>query len=229
MKYFFYFLEWILEFILIIIHFPTYILLRYVSMRPKNAKNESFPDIILVERWFRKNIFHFFAKWYLEKKGFRVYSVNFPLGKDTFEKSGAELKQYIIDRNLADVILVGISGGALTCLELLQNKNGWDYTKKFISVAGPFHGSFLAGMFPIDNSVREMEPGSTYLTSLFKHEIKNKDKIYSIHGVADNMVPVKSSFISGTHNITVDVVGHNVLHGLWMPTYDRIVAIALSS
>lgn len=229
MKFLLYTLEWILEFILILIHFPCYLLLKYVPIRPKKSTQETLPSIIIVERWFRRNVFHFFAKRYLEKQGFRVYNVNFSLHDGSFENSGKKLKDYIEERSLKNIVLLGISGGSLTCLEYLQNNNGWDRTRLFISLAGPFKGSWIAKFFPIDHSIREMEPGSQYLHGLFEKPIQNKHNIYSIHGKADNMVPVESSCIDGVRNITIDVVGHNLLHGFWFPTYKKVYEIIKDS
>lgn len=229
MKFLRYFLEAIIEILIILLHPPCYVLFKYVSLRPKKSQVKKLPEIVIVERWFRKNIFHVFAKYYLEKNGFKVYDANFLLKDGSFESSGTQLSDYIESRKIKTAVLIGISAGALTCFEYLQNKNGWNRVSLFISIAGPFNGSWLAKIAPFNNSIKEMMPGSLYLKGLFQKPIINLDKIYSIRAKADNMVPVKSSYIEGAHNITIDVVGHNLLHGFWIPTYKKVVSIINSA
>ena len=76
--------------------------------------------IVIVERWLSKNVKHIYWKHYLEKRGYRVYLANFTLYKGSFEQSAVSLKKYLEKRELTDIILVGISSGALTSLVYLQ-------------------------------------------------------------------------------------------------------------
>ncbi len=220
------FLEWNIEAILILVHFPSNLLKPFVRLDSVKTNSTQKHSIVLVERWFSRNVFHLFAKRYLEKKGFRVYSLNYPMTKGSFEDSAVFLKKYLEEKNLSNVILIGISGGATTCLDYLQNMNGWQKTNKFISVGGSLRGSPYAKIFPNVKSMRELVPNSEYLKRLYKNPVKHFDRIITISALHDNMVPGQYSRIKGGRNITVNMVGHNLLHTFWLPTYRTIVKLA---
>lgn len=217
------FLEWNIEAFLILIHFPSNFLKPVVPMDNVNKKPKYKNPIVLVERWFSRNIFHFAAKKYLERKGFTVYSLNYPMMKGDFEESAMNLKKFIEEKNLNDAILIGISGGATTCLDYLQNHEGWGKTHLFISIGGSLYGSPLARFLPISKSLREIIPTSSYMKHLHEKEIKNLDKIVTIRAKRDTMVPATYAQIEGARNFTLNVVGHNFLHTFYLPTY-RLVA-----
>jgi hypothetical protein len=217
---------WIVEYSLILIHFPTYFLQLFISLKGVNPNPTKKHPIILVERWFETNVLHFFGKKYLEKKGFLVYSLNYPIMKCTFEDASQNLGKFIEQHHLQDVILVGISAGATTCLYYLQNENGWSKTYKFISVAGSIKGSPLANFFPFSKSFRQLSPASAFMTNLHSLPILNKDKIITFTPLSDNMVPVKYARLNGVKNITFKTVGHNLFHTLWIPTYKYIAKVS---
>lgn len=225
MKFLLYFLEWILEVVLIIIHFPMYLLNEFLPLKLENGKPTQKYPVILVERWFRHNVFHMFPKYYLEKKGFKVYTINHTLAVGTFESSAKKLGDFIEEKKLENAVLIGLSAGGLTILEYLQNQSGWKNTHLFIAVGVPFHGSPLALLFPIFKSLQELQPGSPFFVNIYKEGIKNLDKIYTLTATSDNLVPRKYGQLAGAHNIHVDMVGHNLLHTFWAPTYKKVVAI----
>lgn len=217
------FLEWNIEALLILIHFPSNFLKPVISMDGVNKNPKFKHPIILVERWFTRNVFHFAAKKYLERKGFRVYSLNYPMMRGDFEDSVLNLKNYINKFKIENPVLIGISGGATTCLDYLQNHGGWKKTHLFISIGGSLYGSPLARLFPISKSIRQLIPTSLYMKHLHEEPIKNLDKIVTIRARRDNLVPARYSQIEGAKNITVDAVGHNFLHTFYLPTY-RLVS-----
>lgn len=223
-----YFIEWTVESVLIVIHFPVYVLNIFFMLKTVNNNPTQKHPIILVERWFRHNAFHAFGKWYLEKAGFEVYAVNYTLAKGTFDDAAQDLAKFIDEKKIEHAVLVGISAGAITILTYLQKYDGWHHTYKFISVGGPLKGSTFAQIFPLDKSVRELIPNSEFLNGLYAKDIKNKNRIYSIIARKDNMVPIKYSKIPGVHVIQMDMVGHNLLHTFWLPTYKTIIKIAKS-
>ena len=143
------FLEWNIEVFLILVHFLSNFLKPVVPMDGVNNNPKYKNPIVLVERWFTRNVFHFAAKKYLERKGFKVYSLNYPMMKGDFEESALNLKQFIEKNKISDAVLVGISGGATTCFDYLQNHDGWNKTHLFISIGGSLYGSPLARLLPI--------------------------------------------------------------------------------
>ena len=214
--------EGFIEALLIIIHFPSNLLKPFIYFDKINTKSTKKYPIVLVERWFSRNIFHLVAKKYLEHKGFKVYSLNYPMLKGTFEDSAENLATFINKHQISDAILIGISAGATTCLEYVQFHNGWEKTHLFVSIGGSLNGSSLAKYFPISTSLRQLIPGSLFMKHLHSEKIENLDKIITIRAKGDNMVPAKSSTLSGARNITIDVVGHNLLHTFWLPTYQLV-------
>lgn len=219
-------IEWFLEVVLIIIHFPSNLLKPVIPLDKVN-KHPTHPyPIILVERWFSRNVFHIFAKKYLEKKGFKVYSLNHTLLKGGFEDSAENLEHFINKHKLNNCILVGISGGATTCLEYLQNRNGWTNTHKFISIGGSLKGSPVAKAFPVTKSIRQLIPDSAFFKNLYKNGIKNEQNIITFRARMDNMVPSHYSHLATSQNNVVNVVGHNLLHTFWLPTYRKVAHYA---
>lgn len=225
MKYIKYTAEWLIELLLIVFHFPMYLLNEVFPLKSVHENPTQKYTVILVERWFRHNVFHIFAKWYLENKGYRTYTINYSLAKGTFEKAGLHLQRFIITKKLDNVVLIGISAGALTCMYYLQKLNGWEKTVAFISLGGPLKGTPLAKLFPVNKSVREVQVNSDFIKDLYDGGIKQEDKIYSLHAISDNLVPVKYSQLPGAHNIQIDMVGHNLFHTFWIPTWKKVTDI----
>lgn len=220
------FLEWNIEALLILIHFPSNFLKPVVPMDSVNKTPRNKHPIVLVERWFTRNVFHFAAKKYLERKGFKVYSLNYPMMKGDFEESAKNLEEFMNKHDIKDAVLIGISGGATTCLDYVQNYNGWERTHLFISLGGSLYGSPMAKMIPFSKSLKELNPESGYIKKLHEKPIKNLDKIVTIRARHDNMVPARYAQIDGAKNITMDVVGHNFLHTFYLPTYRLVVKLS---
>lgn len=220
------FLELMIEIGLVIIHFPSNLLVPFVNFDKSNPTPNQKHPVIFVERWFFRNVFHLFLKKYLEERGFLVYILNYPLYRGTFDDAALALKEFIAKNELSNIILIGISGGATTCLDYLEFHDGWDKTHKFISIGGAFYGTPLATLLSFLKYGKELSPQSKFLKRL-ESNIKNKRKIYAISAKIDNMIPAKSKELYGVHNIVFNMVGHNLLHTFWKPTYSLIEELAL--
>jgi hypothetical protein len=222
-----YILEWLVESIFIIFHFPLTILNPFLSNATVERSLYKTP-IIVVQRWLDINPLHLFTKKFLEKKGFTVYNINLPLLKGTFSESARKLKLFIDEKKLSNIILVGISGGGLTCYEYLTEYNGWEKTIKFISVGTPFQGARLSFLLFFTIAKEEFSHEGTYIQSILKKPIYNADKIYCLGAKYDEIVGHKNSFLPGTKHIVIDVAGHNLLHTVWPPTLEKISSICLA-
>lgn len=222
-------LEWGVEALLIALHAPSELLGFVIPLDDVNSSPTQKYPIILVERWFSRNVLHYFPKKYLEKKGFKVYLLNYPLTKGTFEDATGNLQRFMEENNIYDAILIGISGGATTCLEYLQFLNGWARTRRFISIGGALYGSPYGRLAIFSKSLAELAPGSKYMQYLHSKPIENLDKITTITASVDNLVPTKYGKIAGADNIVLNMVGHNLLHTLWKPTYDIVAKTAEES
>lgn len=218
-----YFFQLFEEFILIIAYSPLGFI-RVFLKEKENIHDPKKPTIVIVERWFNRNLLHEIWKKYLSEKGFNVYMKNFPLQNGAFEESAKNLRKYINEGRLKDIILVGISGGALTALTYLQKLNGWNNVKHFITVGAPLKGTYATIPLTMFKSGRELLPKSNFLKNI-NSDIKNLNKITCIQAKFDEMVPSWSSYIEGAEKIVIDVAGHNNLHMTCKETYETVELI----
>lgn len=182
--------------------------------------------IIIVERWLNRNTFHPHWYTYLQKKGFSVHQVYFPIYKDSFAQSARELKEYIERNLLDDVILVGISSGGITSLLYLQELDGWSRVRRFINVGTPFRGTIFSLPLWFIPACRELLPNSKCIQKLNEQKIVNKDRIVCINAVVDELVPKKSRELPGTKLEKVEIYGHNNVHLHAEKTYEIIANYA---
>ena len=76
---------------------------------------------------------------------------------------------------------------------------------------------------------KELDPHGTYIQSVLRKPVKNAQKIYSIMAVSDQMVGHDNSYLPGSKKIVIDVVGHNLLHTIWVPTMKKIAELSENS
>jgi pimeloyl-ACP methyl ester carboxylesterase len=214
--------------ILLMVSYPIF---GFVGLFVKKGgvNEQGKPTIVIVERWFNENILHIYWKKYLEKKGFRVYLLNFKLPDGTFEQSAEKLKEFISREELENFYLVGISGGGLTGLLYLQEHGGWEKVKKFIPVGTPFGGTLFALAVSFVGSGRELLPGSGLVKKISQMRIEHLSRIVCIRAKNEAVIPNKSNYVEGTRCELIDVFGHNALHMVTRRTYDEIAKIASSS
>lgn len=212
--------DFFLELGLIILYPLLSITLQFGLQKPQIANNG--PVIIIVERWLSLNIRHIFWKRYLERRGFQVYLINLPLWKRDFSDSSRKLEEYINQFKLSDIVLVGISSGAITALLYLQERNGWAKVNKFISVGAPFNGTYLMLFLSFLPSGRELLPGSKLIRKIQSFSTFDPKKVICIRAKFDEMVP-NGSILKGAKKITLNIFGHNNLHLHNQKTYKIIV------
>ena len=191
-----------------------------------DAHNPTLPTVVFVKRWFNHNPLHIQRKQYLQDKGFNVYYYFQSISKGTWEKSAENLDQYIKDRGLENVTLVGISGGGITAYLYLQNLNGWKYVDTFISIATPFGGTWQELFLSFNESCRQLTPNSQFVQNIMNQPVKNPEKIYCIRAESDELVENKSAVLPGCKEIVIPVKGHNNLHLFDNTVYDKIAEIA---
>lgn len=184
-------------------------------------------DMVIVERWMTVNIRHLYWRHYLQRQGFRVFIVNFPIYKSNFEDSAAKLSNFMKMHDINKSILVGISAGAITSLLYLQEKNGWDRVEKFVSVGAPFKGAWTAVFLLFTWSGWELIPNSPLVRRISEYRVKNRDKILCIASKFDEMVPF-GAILPKANSYRIDVIGHNNLHLRIRTTYKKIVEFAQS-
>lgn len=204
----------------------TYPFGRIFSLFFSIPATEPQQTVVMVERWFNNHPYHKLWKRYLEKEGFEVYIVNFPIYKGSFEESAVKLKEYIDSLSLNNIVLVGISSGAITSLLYLQHQNGWNNVQKFISLGAPFKGTPMAFFLSFTKSGRELLPINNFIKKLSNEEVINKDKIICLRSKFDEMVPGWSSVLNGVRTETIEVAGHNNFHLNSAETYSKVAELA---
>lgn len=208
--------------------YPLFSIFAHFVPKSTFEGNGKGKTIIIVERWLSVNIRHIYWKFYLERRGFNVYLLNFSLWHGDFDNSAKDLKKYIERKNLKDIVLVGVSSGAITSLLYLQELEGWDNVSKFISIGAPFTGTWSALLLSFVPSGRQLWPASSLIEKISRFEIKNIDKITCIRAKFDEMVPM-GSVLKGAKEVRIGTIGHNNLHLGMGKTYKRIVEIANNS
>jgi pimeloyl-ACP methyl ester carboxylesterase len=209
---------------LILLYPVMYISLQFIPSNQLEGKGKG-RKIVIVERWLSINLNHLYWKYYLEKKGFKVYLVNFPLWHKDFRESAKTLSGYMQNNNISNATIVGISSGAITGLLYLENHNGWERVNRFITIGAPFKGTWAALFLLVLYSGRELLPGSQLVKYLSTIKIHNQKNIYCFRARFDEMVPY-GSVLSGASEIVMNIVGHNNLHIRIRYTYRKIAELA---
>lgn len=181
--------------------------------------------VLIVTGGFTAAILYFPFKKYLEAKGFEVHVINFSSTKG-IEYSAKNISDYLEKHNLSNVILVGISTGALASYVYLNKMEGWNKTKKFISIAGPFRGSFWAYFTVFSKTGRELLPGSRFMKYFETIENMHTERTYTIHAEKDELVPSWSSKIPSKKTIVIPLYGHVRVHSFSKETFETVAKIA---
>lgn len=211
----------VLELLLLSFAGPMLLLGRLVP-EPKPPLPET--RVVIVFTWLYRVPLHLFWAQYLDRIGIRTAILFIPLRKVALDESVDVLRDYLRDHDLRDVVLVGVSTGALTCLLSLQEPDGWSRVRRFVAVAGPFGGTPLAVLAPFAH-VRDLIPGR-FMRRLGGKPLQHAERITCISARFDELIPRRSSCLPGTHCEVVNVAGHNNLHALTRATYDRIARLA---
>jgi triacylglycerol lipase len=117
--------------------------------------------------------------------------------------------------------VVGFSMGALVGRFWIKRRGGADLTRRYVSIAGPHHGTRTAHLWPTAGG-RDMRPGSELVADLASDEGDWNGEAAVVWNPLDLMiVPATSARLEGTTISSIPVA----LHGL-MP-YDRRVVAAV--
>lgn len=207
-------------------YFFSYPLINFLISKKDARKPVMSKDvIIIVECWFQSNSYHKLWKNYLEKKGFKTHILTFTDMNESFDKTAKKLNEQIEKLQKERFVLVGISTGALLCLEYLHNYNTWNKVKRFISVAGPLHGTKSALFISFIRKGRDILPRSKFLQRLSKSPIV-KEKMVTLSALHDEFVPLDSSTWNGVPSEVIKVYGHNFFHLDHKETYDLIAKLS---
>jgi len=137
--------------------------------------------------------------------GFKIHVVT-ELGNNTASvQSGVSIiKQYISHHDLHDLTLITHSKGGIIGSYLLGDKEIGLKIRKLVTIACPFHGSYLARAF---KASYELLPKTRCIENATKGI--DTSKVLNLYPAFDNhVVPNKSLTLEGATNIKIDVIGH---------------------
>lgn len=196
-----------------VVYLVSAVLGYFVPLSGVIGKDKVAGTIVIVHGWLGQNPLHYFMKKYLESKNFRVYMTNFGLQLGDINEYSQKLEDFIEERKLSNVILIGTSQGAVISLLYLQNFNGWKYVDRFIGVCGPFKGAPVAHLAAWSKAGRQMLPNGEIVTKFANQKINRINRIMTISAKIDEFVPKWSSRINGVDNKAVSTLGHAMVQG----------------
>ncbi len=210
-------------------YFFSYPIINLIIARNKSSAPVVSKDVIvIVECWFQSNSYHALWKNYLEKKGFKIYLLTFTDMNESFENTAKKLHSKIQKLEIENFTLVGISTGAIVCLEYLNSYDTWGRIKRFISVAGPLHGTKAGWLISFTRKGRDIVPESKYIQKLSSKPV-DVGKMVTLSALHDEFVPLKSSIWKGVPSHVIKVYGHNFFHLDHKETYDLIAELSRQS
>ena len=145
----------------------------------------------------------------LEAKGFIVDYALYQcrVGETSLIGAAKEIeisaKKLMEETKSDQVDVIGFSLGAIAARYFIQRLDGKKMVRKFISIAGPHHGTYLAYVAPFLVGIREMMPGSAFINDL------NADmhpwgpvEVYSLYTPYDAIViPAHHSILPHSHHV----------------------------
>jgi len=195
----------------------------YLYHKPPQTWNTGHKgDIVLIqglhERWIPlKKIADV-----INQKGYRIHIIN-ELETNTKPVSVCcqLVSEYIIKRDLKEVILVTHSKGGIIGMELLKDPKINQRVKKLISIACPFQGSIFSFFFPYTH---ELMPSSELIKSLHRG-VDIKKVINLFPGIDNHVIPNKNLKLDNCINIQLDIFGHTRIleHGFTIQEIQKLL------
>ncbi|MBE9169101.1 alpha/beta fold hydrolase [Pleurocapsales cyanobacterium LEGE 06147] len=172
--------------------------------------------VLLVHGIFRKKTVFNRMSVYLSALGWEVHSFdlkpsNARLGLDKLaEQISAYVTHHFAPNQPID--LVGLSMGGLVSRYYVQRLGGSERVKRFVTIASPHYGTWLAYTLPFIGCV-QMRPGSAFLQDLNRDiEILSKVNFTSIWTAYDFViVPAQNSRLGVGQEIKLRVFAHAMM------------------
>ncbi|MDJ1174218.1 lipase family alpha/beta hydrolase [Roseofilum capinflatum] len=172
--------------------------------------------VLLIHGIFRKAyVFNRMVK-YLKERGWDVH--RFDVVPNTsvvgLDRLAQQIKTYV-DQNFAPdqpIDLIGLSMGGLVSRYYVQRLGGLDKIQRFITIASPHHGTYMAYLLPFIGAV-QMRPGSQFLADL-NGDVQQLEKVKfsSLWTPYDFViVPAQSSIMPVGTNIKLCVFPHAMM------------------
>lgn len=177
-----------------------------------NSRN----PVILIHGIFRKAyVFNRMAK-YLTERGWDVH--RFDIVPNTsivgLDQLAQQIKTYVDQTFAPDqpIDLIGLSMGGLVSRYYVQRLGGLGKIQRFITIASPHHGTYMAYLLPFIGCV-QMRPGSQFLADLNRDvqplEQVNFSSLWTPYDFV--IVPAQSSIMPVGKNIKLSVFPHAMM------------------
>ncbi len=172
--------------------------------------------VLLVHGIFRRKTVFNRMSIYLSSLGWEVHSFdlkpsNARLGLD---KLAEQISAYVTHHFAPDqpIDLVGLSMGGLVSRYYVQRLGGNERVKRFVTIASPHYGTWLAYALPFAGCV-QMRPGSAFLQDLNRDiELFTKVNFTSIWTPYDfTIVPAQSSRLGIGQEIKLPIFAHAMM------------------
>jgi triacylglycerol lipase len=165
------------------------------------SKNDGNKNPVLLVHGFhdKASTMRYVAK-YLQKKGWKVYSVTLSpsSGQVGIEVLASQLDEFVKNNIPANqkFDLVGYSMGGLVSRYYVERLGGLQHMEHFITVSTPHHGTRIAGLLNNDG-IKQMRTNSDFINDLNREsEMLNQIKFTSIWTPLDLTIrPASSSHI----------------------------------
>lgn len=210
---------------------------RFENNDPRDLQcNNTYP-VLLVHGFLCNGAFWWFLKRYLRRFGItNLFSLNLePLigDIDGYAEQIADKVAYIRRQTgMQKVIFVAHSMGGLAGRAYLGRSGSVYSIEKLITLGTPHHGTRLA-WFLFGKNVRQMRPGSNWLTALNAKAQQSDIPITSIYSWHDNVVaPQDSSTLANAQNISIVGIGHLAMtfsRSVHRRVYEEIVETSLDA
>ena len=155
---------------------------------------------------------------YLNKLGFSIITMN--KFNSTFlgvKACSKKIRDYILENNLTDLVLVGHSKGGIISTFLLTDKSVNGKITKVISLSSPFKGTLWQKFRKLHIS----DISKLHLEKLLSAD--QKKKIINIYSKTDQQViPHTSLVLEGAKNYEVDSLGHTSV--IYSPKTKQIIS-----
>ncbi len=174
----------------------------YRSSIPEGWQLGEADDVLLMpgfnENWyFLKEIGDL-----LNSNGYRIHLVK-GRRQASIERQSLRVHEYVINKKLQNIVLIGHSKGGLVVRKLLAMQNSFSI-QKVITISTPHNGTIF-GYLRLLN-LAELIPGSKFFTDW---DSSLNEQIYNFYPKFDNhVVPGSSLLLAGAHNEQIEINGH---------------------
>jgi triacylglycerol esterase/lipase EstA (alpha/beta hydrolase family) len=187
----------------------------HIVMRPEPAGHGSAVPILLVHGYFSNHgMWVRFRQRLVNSHLGPVFTINLepPMASidDLVEQLQLRIAQIAEETGEDRLHIIAHSMGGLVVRAYLSAVARADQIVSFITLGSPHHGSALAA-FGLGRCVKQIRPGSTWLTSLAAREarLNPKPSTLSIYTCNDDLVyPPESAVLPWAENIAVRGIGH---------------------